>query len=174
MKIQDRRLLKKLLFFISLVLILFFAHKILRKTSPLYNLFFSPKDINYEVFFGEADLMTDGFFVKKIVKCKYPGNYKLVGYIEKPTNFLQKDEPFFVCQTLVYRNSKIIHSFLSNEDVEFGFGNKKSIWIKLFEIPQDWPLDQEVTLGVKVLKADPEFHKKYGKMKIYFRKASDE
>ena len=172
------RLLLKIIGILSLLLALGVASFWwLRLNSPLFNFFFTPKDIWQEMVVGDIDLTKFGRVQAVSFSSKYPGNYAInlnVFCLEKTDHYQSRIR----LKCSIYQNGILINEFESKDaDMHAGYiGLDGSAGIRLIELssPKDFPLREEVEFRFEVIRTDSEFHKKYGKTSLTIDKDSDE
>jgi len=116
------RQIKIIVLVVFILVLLGLAHYQLRNTSPLYNYFFSPKDLYKTLAESDFDLSNSGLEKELIFTAKYPGNHWVAILVEHPPGAMEKyQSDFKVKIEMIGENKVLSESFANDSNYWFNF-----------------------------------------------------
>ena len=170
---------QKVITIISLIIIAvggYLGLQYLHKNSPIFNFFFTPKDLYSPVVCSNFDLSKNNNYQLSFTN-KYPGGHNLEILVEKPTKILDKYVTEFKIRVIISaEDKKIVNTVVTEKNISSFWGgeNNSGFAIYRYRVPSDLPQGKLLKATIQIEMSDEDFYEKYGKQKLCFTKHSDE
>lgn len=145
---------------VSIVLAVAFG-SYLRKTSPLFNLLFSPSDLYEPLAISEITVSEGGAKIAKEFSNKYPGSHTVGILVSNPTSVGESYDMDFTVKIQIAENGIIKEDKVISEPYFPFWGAKSNSGIALlhYRVPDDLPLNSNQEVIVTIEKPSQLFEK---------------
>jgi len=143
----------------------------------LYYMVFSPDDLYVPIVLAPFDVANSSSSYTTSFENKYPGFHAIGLIVQKPPPVGEGYKVDFELEVSVLKGDKaLLSQHLSQPILPFWSGEigTSGVGLLTYQVPDDLPEDENLTLVVKVLKSGTEFVNLYGKTQLFVKKFSDE
>jgi hypothetical protein len=147
----------------------------LRKTNPLFNLFFSPPDLYAtlaETTFSTSD---ENSSYKLDFTAKYPGRHTVTIIPSVPIKTMESYGEEFSVRVLITNSSgEVLVDDVATPPYSQFWGKETGLFLFTFNVPKDVPLHVPLNASVQITEVDHKFEEKFGPITLSINKGSDE